>query len=241
MFPSRWTIRTLFVLWMVMLVGCEQVEKFATTDHTNTSLKSAGTGCWEDWGVCAATKWKSTGVIYPDKPERVEIIVVTELTNNCNPDPKWFRAEDPEMEELARQHSQNPPKDKVEALFRKSIEEGLNVYRARSDLDCSQVQFTIGSFTLFDKYGVELYQHSTNAIRFLDPQFKEAEDKADDKNRVQAKFSIPLPYLSQIANIVERASVKRIWKNGMKREEVDFTELERRRQEELQKEKESKP
>lgn len=237
--PGRWThgqgrvgamnkaaIQAFTQLLLLALAACQDASR---PNGVDTSFKTAGTGCWKEWGVCATTRWRATGLVHAPQtrelrgvvvselPERAEIIVLTELTNTCEPDPRWFRAEDLEMEALAQRHLTRRPSDPVRQKVWDQEEEELAVYRRRGDLDCSRTEFTLTEYALKDVHGLELYRErlSPNTSGMLDPSDVKQERNAEGQNRIENKLLVPRIYLTQISRISESGFAKRMWKNGM--------------------------
>lgn len=233
-------VKVFNVAFLLALVACENGGSYEFGRSVDTRLKSASAACWPNSGICAVPKWKATGVVYPpysgerggllisEQPERVEIIVLLEFSNDCNPDPEWFWAEDPAMEKSAKQHSRIPPKDELLSILWKLQEENLNVYRKRKEFDCSQVELALGELILRDHNGLELHRQefTKDTRRYIDP----VGVKSEYDRTVQMKLSVPRVYLKQIDDIVVTSSIKRMWRNGIKRTEptkVDFEALRR--------------
>jgi len=198
----------LLFIFLVGLFSCEQIK-----ESYETSINSAGEGCWSKWGLCAKTKWKFTGVTHPSQaaqkqPELAEIIVFSEYENTCTPDREWFTANDPQMEAIGRKKPQQQTDQEKEQQ---------EVYRKRKELDCSRVQFTLKAYIIKDKTKLQLYKENLPQYKYVtvtvDPPDMEA-DVEPDSNKAQAKFLIPKSYLSQISIIINWGSGKRIWKNG---------------------------
>jgi len=216
-------VRVLSLLFfLVPLVACEQI---VLPKAGNTKPKTMATKCHQEWGICVSAKWRATGVVYPaytgtregflvsEEPDRVEILVLAQFENTCDPAPEWFRAEDEAMGAIARKD----PKERSQ-----NEQEQLELYQRRAELDCSRVEAKAARFTLKDKYGFTLFvkdlHENENNIMNLDPSVVAAESDERVENKAQAKFSVPRPYLEQIEDVIVSGKAKRIWKNGVNRE-----------------------